>query len=245
MLLPFIRASRAAALRDSPPSRPMAAMCARSRLTVTPPLRPAFRASLDDHSCAVPFSWAARPPLLAISRWRAGSIDANPRRLFPVIRPSASNSTELVRRAGTRRRASVTEPAYRGDRLRPLQTSGRFLRSALASSCRARMGPGFPVSGTAGELVREVFCLYCRHAAARPLPRNRRLPSHRGTGGQLPRHHSGRGHFAVRLRGGNAAPDDALRDLLRVRRAVLHPRAFGSHSWPDRPDPHHGASGKD
>ena len=90
LVRPPRRASRAAALRDSPPSRPMAAMCARSRLTVTPPLRPAFRASSDDHSCAVPFSWAARPPLLAISRCRMGSIDANPRRLFPVIRPPAS-----------------------------------------------------------------------------------------------------------------------------------------------------------
>ena len=35
---------------------PMAAMWARSRLTVTPPFRPASRASSEDHSWAVPFS---------------------------------------------------------------------------------------------------------------------------------------------------------------------------------------------
>lgn len=129
LLRPPKRASRAAALRDSPPSRPMAAMCARSRLTVTPPFRPAFRASSDDHSCAVPFSWAARPPLLAISRCRMGSIDANPRRLFPVIRPPASGLPKMRRQAGTRRRASVTEPAHRGElACHPVQTSGRSFR---------------------------------------------------------------------------------------------------------------------
>src|SRR3990170_7777292 len=44
-----------------------------------PPLRPASRASSLVHSCAVPFWWAALPPLLAISRCLARSIDANPR----------------------------------------------------------------------------------------------------------------------------------------------------------------------
>jgi hypothetical protein len=38
----------------------------------------------------VPFSCAALPPLLAIARWRAGSIDANPRLLFPLMWPSDS-----------------------------------------------------------------------------------------------------------------------------------------------------------
>jgi len=70
--------------RDSPPSRPIAAMCARSRLTTSPPLRPATRASSDVHSWAVPFACAARPPLLAISFWRFASMDANPLLLFPV-----------------------------------------------------------------------------------------------------------------------------------------------------------------
>jgi hypothetical protein len=37
-------------------------------LRACPPLRPASRASSDVNSWAVPFSWAARPPSLAISR---------------------------------------------------------------------------------------------------------------------------------------------------------------------------------
>src|SRR5262245_9541511 len=45
-----------------------------------PPLRPALRASSAVHSWAVPFSCAARPPLLAISRCFSGDIEANPRR---------------------------------------------------------------------------------------------------------------------------------------------------------------------
>src|SRR5205085_2191779 len=45
-----------------------------------PPLRPADRASSAVHSWAVPFSCAARPPLLAISRCFSGDIDAKPRR---------------------------------------------------------------------------------------------------------------------------------------------------------------------
>ena len=47
---------------------------------IWPPFRPAARASSAVHSCAVPFSCAARPPLLAISRCFSGDIDANPRR---------------------------------------------------------------------------------------------------------------------------------------------------------------------
>jgi hypothetical protein len=46
---------RALALRAPPPSRPIAAMCSRSRLTVSPPFRPATLASSAVHSCAVPF----------------------------------------------------------------------------------------------------------------------------------------------------------------------------------------------
>ena len=49
---------------------------------IWPPLRPAARASSALHSCAVPFSCAARPPLLAISRCFSGDIEANPRRSF-------------------------------------------------------------------------------------------------------------------------------------------------------------------
>src|SRR5262245_59404374 len=56
-------------------------MCSRLRLTATPPLRPASRASLESNSCAVPFACAAFPPLLAISFCFSRSIDANPRLL--------------------------------------------------------------------------------------------------------------------------------------------------------------------
>src|SRR5207253_1864891 len=44
-------------------------------------LRPAARASSLVNSCAWPLWCAARPPRLAISRWRCGSIAANPRTL--------------------------------------------------------------------------------------------------------------------------------------------------------------------
>src|SRR5688500_6972812 len=47
---------------------------------IWPPLRPAARASSAVHSCAVPFSCAARPPLLAISRCFSGDMEANSRR---------------------------------------------------------------------------------------------------------------------------------------------------------------------
>src|SRR4051812_13433242 len=50
-----------------------------------PPLRPASRASSLVHSWAVPFWCAAFPPLLAISRCLAGSIDANPRSSFATV----------------------------------------------------------------------------------------------------------------------------------------------------------------
>ena len=55
-----------------------------------PPLRPACRASSGVHSWAVPFSWAARPPLLAISRCRSGLIDAKPRRSLRSLVTCAS-----------------------------------------------------------------------------------------------------------------------------------------------------------
>src|SRR5436305_9096029 len=63
----------------------MADMWARSRLTASPPLRPATRASSEVNSWAVPFAWAARPPLLAISFCFAASIDAKPRLLVEAI----------------------------------------------------------------------------------------------------------------------------------------------------------------
>src|SRR5260370_32782026 len=60
----------------------MAAMSARSRLTTSPPLRPATSASSALDSWARPCACAAFPPLLAISRCLPISIEANPRLLF-------------------------------------------------------------------------------------------------------------------------------------------------------------------
>src|SRR4029077_1389337 len=65
-----------------------------------PPLRPALRASSAVHSWAVPFSCAARPPLLAISRCFSADIDANPRRSLrsPVVtaQPSVCLPTQCA-----------------------------------------------------------------------------------------------------------------------------------------------------
>src|SRR5688500_15895949 len=58
---------------------------------IWPPLRPAFLASSAVHSWAVPFSCAARPPLLAISRCFSADIDANPRRSLRT--PSTGSSS--------------------------------------------------------------------------------------------------------------------------------------------------------
>src|SRR6266700_7754609 len=49
------------------------------RRLIEPPLRPATCASSLVHLCAVPSAWAAFPPLLAISRFFSGLIDAKPR----------------------------------------------------------------------------------------------------------------------------------------------------------------------
>ncbi len=75
-----------------------------------PPLRPADRASSAVHSWAVPFSWAARPPLLAISRCFSGDIDANPRRslrsvltVFPPWRPSVAQLQRMSIKMGAKR----------------------------------------------------------------------------------------------------------------------------------------------
>jgi len=48
----------------------------------SPPFLPAILASSLVNSCAVPFWWAARPPLAAIARCAWGSIAANPRGVF-------------------------------------------------------------------------------------------------------------------------------------------------------------------
>src|SRR5438093_5940359 len=58
----------------------LAVVLGRRRL-IEPPLRPAACASALVHLCAVPWAWAAFPPLLAISRFFSGLIDAKPRPL--------------------------------------------------------------------------------------------------------------------------------------------------------------------
>ena len=107
---------------------------------ICPPLRPAARASSAVHSCAVPFSCAARPPLLAISRCFSGDIEANPRRSLRtpstvlLLIPERSHSvTErrhrvppaLVPVAPGRERVGVRSGACPGHRPRdPFQASG-------------------------------------------------------------------------------------------------------------------------
>ena len=56
------------------------------------PFRLASRASCRVHLCAVPFKWAATPPLLAISRRRCDDIDANPQ--FARLTTLPSNTAE-------------------------------------------------------------------------------------------------------------------------------------------------------
>src|SRR6476620_8869210 len=107
--------------RASPPRRPMAAMCSRFLLTVTPPLRPAARASLESNSCAVPFWCAARPPLLAISRCFERSIEAKPR-LLRRVEPPASELASL--------RLPPSLPVLRAERPPSLEISRCRSRSA-------------------------------------------------------------------------------------------------------------------
>src|SRR4051812_7343655 len=65
----------------------------RRRWLAIPPFRPASRASSLVHSCAVPFWWAALPPLLAISRCFARSIEANPRSSLATLSSSRPGSS--------------------------------------------------------------------------------------------------------------------------------------------------------
>ena len=67
--------------------RPPSICSRRRRWLARPPLRPASRASSLVHSWAVPFWCAALPPLLAISRCLARSIDANPRSSLATVIP--------------------------------------------------------------------------------------------------------------------------------------------------------------
>src|SRR5688572_9888553 len=60
-----------------------------------PPLRPARRASSADHSCAVPLAWAARPPLLAISRCFSADIEAKPRRALRISNTVTSHWSKV------------------------------------------------------------------------------------------------------------------------------------------------------
>src|SRR3954469_14429316 len=75
-------------------------MCWRSRLTALPPLRPASTASSRSNSWALPLSWAARPPLLAISRCSSGSIAAKPRSLELTMTQSPLQRREWVHESG-------------------------------------------------------------------------------------------------------------------------------------------------
>ena len=111
---------------------------------IWPPLRPADRASSEVHSCAVPFWWAARPPLLAISRCFSGDIDAKPRRSLRspfTIRPFAASFIAAL---------SLGHPSGFRHQSRPAVAAlvlpadpGREQVSVRRSECRA-CGPVLP-----------------------------------------------------------------------------------------------------
>ena len=76
---------------------------------ICPPFLPAERASSGVHSWAVPFSWAARPPLLAISRCFSGDIEAKPRRSLRTPSTAIPPGTwGTLRPVWTRRRSPWT-----------------------------------------------------------------------------------------------------------------------------------------
>jgi hypothetical protein len=105
-----------------------------------PPLRPAARASSALHSCAVPFSCAARPPLLAISRCFSGDIDAKPRRslrsLVSTFISSVSKTRKPRRRRGPESPAAAGDPVHEGDAAR--QSGSRAIRQGPDRARRDR-----------------------------------------------------------------------------------------------------------
>src|SRR3989454_10010954 len=87
------------------------------------------------------------------------------------------------------------------------------------------------------------FCPYIRPHVERHVPRNISRKADRRAQRLRPRSRARRGDLAVRVRRGNAAPDDALRRVVRALGHLLHPLPRGPLPRRDRADPHARASG--
>jgi hypothetical protein len=134
---------------------------------ICPPLRPAARASSGVHSCAVPFSCAARPPLLAISRCFSGDIDANPRRSLRAA------STALLLQCPTT--YGPSGPGETGGS--SLGRAGGSFSGVSGVSSRSRSG-GFSGSGVGpGSLTGHRIWFAAGSIPAAQLHSTRRVPA--------------------------------------------------------------------
>src|SRR2546422_3861801 len=96
--------------------------------------------------------------------------------------------------------------------------------------------PHFPTSP-------RFFCPYIRPHVERHVPRNISRKADRRAERLRPRSRARRGDLTVRVRRGDAAPDDALRRVVRALGHLLHPLPRGPLPRRDRADPYPGAPG--
>ena len=169
---PGLRLRQAARPSARRPPRPSASTSRpRPPRLICPPLRPAFRASSDVHSCAVPFWCAARPPLLAISRCFSGDIEAKPRRSLRsafIIMRSFSSEVDAVHSRSARHdvpRHRVATPGLPAD-------PGR-----AQAAVRPAASPGRPSGRSAGFSAVVVGCAPVHHASVRFHHLGARSPS--------------------------------------------------------------------
>src|SRR5437879_13250007 len=87
------------------------------------------------------------------------------------------------------------------------------------------------------------FCPYIRPIVERHVSRNFSRKAYGRAQRLRPRSRARRGDLAVRVRRGDAAPDDALRRVVRALRHLLHPFPRGPLPRRDRADPHARAPG--
>src|SRR2546428_6484432 len=96
--------------------------------------------------------------------------------------------------------------------------------------------PHFPTSP-------RFFCPYIRPHVERHVPRNISRKADRRAQRLRSRPRARRGDLTVRVWRGDAAPDDALRRVVRALGHLLHPLPRGPLPRRDRADPHARASG--
>src|SRR6266511_3840678 len=125
--------------------------CFRRWLAI-PPLRPASRASSLVHSWAVPFWCAALPPLLAISRCFARSIEANPRSSLATLTSCdpltarfdlpALPQSQVASNSGLRVRAVGLQRGCHGSSGKSitLSNNGTYLHTLVNGRADARRG---------------------------------------------------------------------------------------------------------